>query len=144
MPSAVRVLVSTCHQDLDQRIPDLIKYSQEVRKEPGCLQFEYFRSHDLQENLARLELWESTAAWDTHWNKLIATEGGLDAFADGNIAYVQAPFTGAHRSHRAATASTASSSTATRSLRATRAPSGPHRKPTAPRRSAGRSAAPFA
>lgn len=92
MPSAVRVMVSTCHQDLDDRIPDLIKYSQEVRKEPGCLQFEYFRSHDLPENLARLELWESAAAWDAHWNKISSEPGGLEKFADGNIAHVQAPY----------------------------------------------------
>lgn len=92
MPSAVRVMVSSCHQDIDARIPDLIKRSEEARKEPGCLQFEYFRSHDLPENLARLELWESPEAWDEHWRKVNAAPGGLDAFADGNIQHVQAPF----------------------------------------------------
>src|SRR4051794_23499280 len=92
MPSAVRVMVSTCHQDLDDRLSDLIRYSNEVRKEPGCLQFEYFRSHDLPETLARLELWESTEAWDEHWRKLTAEAGGLEKFGDGPLAYTQAPY----------------------------------------------------
>src|SRR5262245_14171138 len=92
MPSAVRVMVSTCHQDLDSRQSELIEKSQAAQEEPGCLQYEYFRSHDLPENLARLELWESTEAWDAHWNKVISKPNGLDEFADGNIAYVQAPY----------------------------------------------------
>ncbi len=39
----------------------------EVREEPGCLQYELFRSTRIPENLALLELWESKDAFETHW-----------------------------------------------------------------------------
>lgn len=39
----------------------------EVRQEPGCLQYELFRSSRIPENLALLELWESKDAFETHW-----------------------------------------------------------------------------
>lgn len=39
----------------------------EVRTEPGCLQYDLFRSTRIPENVALLELWESKDAFDTHW-----------------------------------------------------------------------------
>jgi len=42
-------------------------HGEEVRSEPGCLQYELFRSSRNPENLALLELWENKEAFDTHW-----------------------------------------------------------------------------
>lgn len=39
----------------------------EVRQEPGCLQYELFRSTRNPENLALIELWASKEAFETHW-----------------------------------------------------------------------------
>jgi quinol monooxygenase YgiN len=39
----------------------------EVRQEPGCLQYELYRSARIPENIALLELWESRDAFNAHW-----------------------------------------------------------------------------
>jgi quinol monooxygenase YgiN len=44
----------------------------ESRLEPGCIQFENFRSIDYPENTCLMELWESPEIYDIHWlNRLM-------------------------------------------------------------------------
>ena len=66
---AIRVLIQANHAEPDAVIPALNEHAKRARGEPGCLQFEFFRSGDITENLLQLELWESVAAFDDHWQK---------------------------------------------------------------------------
>jgi len=44
-----------------------------VNAEPGCIQYELFRSTQNPGNLAVLEWWADAAAFDTHWARQLAT-----------------------------------------------------------------------
>ena len=66
---AIRVLIQANHAEPDAVIPALNEHAKRAREEPGCLQFEFFRSGDITENLLQLELWESVAAFDDYWQK---------------------------------------------------------------------------
>lgn len=46
----------------------------EVLKEPGCLQYELFRSVSDPDNLAMLELWADRGSFDEHWEKELARQ----------------------------------------------------------------------
>jgi quinol monooxygenase YgiN len=67
--SPVRLVInSTAKEDMtDQYAAAWAPHGEEVRTEPGCLQYELFRSTRIPENVALLELWESKDAFDTHW-----------------------------------------------------------------------------
>lgn len=49
-----------------------VQNSIQTREEPGCREFEYFRSLDYAENLALIESWESPAIYDVHWRHRLA------------------------------------------------------------------------
>ena len=65
--TAARVVVqfTADNQQLaDQRVPELVERARSVQKEPGCLQFEVFRSVANPEKWALIELWESQQVLD--------------------------------------------------------------------------------
>lgn len=66
---AVRVVLSSNSQSIEREVPNLIEQAQLIRKEPGCLQFEFFRGNEFPENFVQLELWESPEAYDDHWKR---------------------------------------------------------------------------
>jgi quinol monooxygenase YgiN len=68
-PSPVRLVINmTAKQGMtDQYAAAWAPHGVEVRPEPGCLQYDLFRSTRIPENVALLELWESKDAFDTHW-----------------------------------------------------------------------------
>jgi quinol monooxygenase YgiN len=48
----------------------------EVRGEPGCIQYEIFRSASDPDQLVMLEHWESREAFDAHWDRERNQPGG--------------------------------------------------------------------
>ena len=66
---AIRVLYSSNVPGLDGRVDELCALAHTVRAEPGCLEFDFFRSTEYPENFAQLELWDSPAAYDRHWQQ---------------------------------------------------------------------------
>jgi len=67
--SPVRLVINTTAKEgmSDAYAEAWAPHGEEVRKEPGCLQYELFRSTRIPENLALLELWESKDAFEKHW-----------------------------------------------------------------------------
>jgi quinol monooxygenase YgiN len=65
--TAVRVVVQFTADNAataDQRTQELAERAKAVRQEPGCLQFEVFRSMSRPEQYALIELWESQQVLD--------------------------------------------------------------------------------
>lgn len=63
--------------------PDLVAYSRSLRESPGCLQAEDFRGTEYPEDLLHIELWESAAAFDAHWQRTVQSgHGGMLAQLD--------------------------------------------------------------
>jgi quinol monooxygenase YgiN len=58
--------------DADKEARDRAARCLDVEKEPGCLQFEVFRSAVHPEKFALLEHWESEAALETHRQRGVA------------------------------------------------------------------------
>ena len=67
--SPVRLVINMTAKEgmTDQYAAAWAPHGVEVRQEPGCLQYDLFRSARIAENVALLELWESKDAFDTHW-----------------------------------------------------------------------------
>lgn len=86
--SPVRVLYCSNQPALAGQLDGLRKRAAAVRGEPGCLEFDTFRDVEYPENFAQLELWESPAAFDAHWQR--AKAGGVFCAVD-NLA---APYHG--------------------------------------------------
>lgn len=84
---AVRVVISSNSRDVDGLVSGLIEQAKEIRKEPGCLQFEFFRGNEFPENLVQAELWESQEAYDNHWK----LHGSKCIFLE-NPVMLQAPY----------------------------------------------------
>ena len=64
---AVRVVVQFTAENqgiADKQVQALAERGANVQKEPGCLQFEVFRSVARPEKYALIELWESQAVLD--------------------------------------------------------------------------------
>jgi quinol monooxygenase YgiN len=74
---------------LNDRAPELIQRSREIRQEPGCLQYEYFRAREFDEELVRLELWATQADFDRHWKQMM--DKGIP-FSDTDPKLIDAPF----------------------------------------------------
>jgi quinol monooxygenase YgiN len=70
----IRFIVQSNPGDADKRLPALARYAEESRREPGCIQFEDFRSMAEPQDLLHLELWQSAEAWDAHWFKLLQSD----------------------------------------------------------------------
>jgi quinol monooxygenase YgiN len=70
--SAIRVIINAraaSAEAADEEIRDRVERCRKTEaEEPGCLQFEVFRSAMRPECYVVLEHWESEAAFDTHWN----------------------------------------------------------------------------
>ncbi len=65
--SPIRVLITSVHQELEPKLPELVDLANRVRQEQGCLEFEFFRDPEFPENLAQVELWETIADFDRRW-----------------------------------------------------------------------------
>jgi quinol monooxygenase YgiN len=66
---SVRVLYCSNQRGLDAQLERLREGAGAVRAEAGCLEFDTFRDVEFPENFAQLELWESAAAFDAHWQR---------------------------------------------------------------------------
>ena len=65
--AAVRVVVQFTADNTslaDEQVKTLVERAKNVQKEPGCLQFEVFRSQANPERWSLIELWESQAVLD--------------------------------------------------------------------------------
>lgn len=71
-------------------LPVLRDVSAQLRRQPGCLQAEDFRSLEVETHVAHLELWESPAAWDAAWATLRGSDLGTKLAAIWRSA--EAPF----------------------------------------------------
>jgi|SRR5579859_534094 len=63
--SGVRIVIQTNMPPEGE--PAAIKNSIRTRKEPGCQQFEYYRSMEFPENTALFELWRDPEIYDIHY-----------------------------------------------------------------------------
>jgi quinol monooxygenase YgiN len=84
----IRVLVQSALEGLADQIPGLLDAARAARTEPGCLQYELFRSAELPEDFALLQLWENERAFDDHWRKQL--DRGVSLL--GDLRQVQAPY----------------------------------------------------
>src|SRR5712691_268971 len=76
--TAVRLVVQSNPADSAARDADLVKYTTAMRETPGCVQAEDFRGTEYPEDLLHVELWESPASFDAHWQKAVsAGDAGL-------------------------------------------------------------------
>ena len=57
----------------DKALAELVERCKRVQQEPGCLQFEVFRSALQPEHYVLLEHWESQAALDVHAQTMVAS-----------------------------------------------------------------------
>jgi quinol monooxygenase YgiN len=79
----VRVVVQFTAENAgiaDKQVQALAERSGSVQKEPGCLQFEVFRSVSRPEKYALIELWESQEVLD---ERARARGGGPPPLAEG-------------------------------------------------------------
>ena len=61
--------------EAEQRVKETAERCLQVQKEPGCVQFEVFRSAVRPNVYALLEHWESDAALETHLSHMPARPG---------------------------------------------------------------------
>lgn len=71
---AIRLLIQMNRNDVtDDLLQQLAERGRQIEAtEPGCLQFEYFRSLANPDKFAIVELWESYEAYDGHWRTVQA------------------------------------------------------------------------
>ena len=65
--AAARVVVqftADSQETAEKRVPELVERAKGVQQEPGCLQFEVFRSVANPQKWALIELWESQQVLD--------------------------------------------------------------------------------
>jgi len=67
-----------------ERVEAALAAAKDVRAEEGCLQYELFRGIEHPENLTQLELWQSEAAYDRHWQCLRGEPARAGLLADGS------------------------------------------------------------
>ncbi|MCD6073753.1 MAG: hypothetical protein K0Q70_636 [Rhodospirillales bacterium] len=72
---SIRAVFCSNSPDLPAKLDELRENARAVRKEPGCLEFDYFRDVEFPENFVQLELWDGAQAFDRHWKT--AGAGGL-------------------------------------------------------------------
>lgn len=65
----IRALYCSNAEELGAKLDELSMRAREVRAEPGCLEFDFYRDIEFSENFAQMELWESQAAFDAHWKR---------------------------------------------------------------------------
>ncbi len=63
----VRIISQNTRGNIQESLPQLVAYSEETRKEPGCLQFEHFHSVEFEPHTMNLELWTDQVIYDAHW-----------------------------------------------------------------------------
>jgi quinol monooxygenase YgiN len=73
---SVRIIIQNSQSNVDTIAPVLLGNARETRREPGCLQFEWFRSIEFRNHMLLLELWQDQAIYDAHWHLRIATGSG--------------------------------------------------------------------
>ena len=71
----IRALYCSNAAELSGKVDELIAQAHDVRAEPGCLEFDFYRDIEFTENFVQMELWESQAAFDAHWK--LRAEGGV-------------------------------------------------------------------
>src|SRR5436309_533442 len=60
----VRIISQNTQGRIHETLPQLVAYSEETRKEPGCLQFEHFHSVEFEPHTMNLELWTDQVIYD--------------------------------------------------------------------------------
>ena len=91
----IRALYCSNAEELGSKLDELKAQARDVRAEPGCLEFDFFRDIEFSDNFVQMELWESQAAFDAHWKRWL--QRGV--FCD--VSLLSAPFhLGAPRSPR--------------------------------------------
>ena len=63
----MRIISQNSRTNPEATLPQLVAYSEETRKEPGCLQFEHFHSIEFEPHTMNLELWTDQVTYDAHW-----------------------------------------------------------------------------
>jgi quinol monooxygenase YgiN len=65
----VRIIGKSTRGEIRETMAQLIAYSEETRREPGCLQFEHMQSIEpnAQGDTMNLELWTDQVMYDRHW-----------------------------------------------------------------------------
>lgn len=65
----VRIIGQATRGEIRETLPQLVAYSEETRREPGCLQFEHMQSieENAEGDTVNLELWADQVIYDRHW-----------------------------------------------------------------------------
>lgn len=66
----VRIIGQSTRGQVQETLPQLVAYSEETRKEPGCLQFEHYQSIEpgAEGDTVNLELWTDQVIYDRHYS----------------------------------------------------------------------------
>lgn len=73
---AVRIIIQGSQANVEDTLPALLENARETSREPGCLQFDWFRSLEFPNHTLLLELWRDQAIYDAHWQLRIKTGSG--------------------------------------------------------------------
>ena len=73
---SVRIIIQGSQANIDETLPAVLENVRETLREPGCLQFEQFRSIEFPNHMMLLELWRDQAIYDAHWQFRIKTGSG--------------------------------------------------------------------
>lgn len=71
--SPVRILVTASLADIDELAPALKVEIAQTRREPGCVEYAFYRSVEFPAHLAVLELWQDQGVYDAHWQLRMKT-----------------------------------------------------------------------
>lgn len=69
----VRILITASVADIDELTPALKVETTETRREPGCVEYAFYRSVEFPAHLAVLELWQDQSVYDAHWQLRMKT-----------------------------------------------------------------------
>jgi quinol monooxygenase YgiN len=64
---SVRLVISVTLKNLDDAIAGFVHNARDTRREPGCLEYHWWRNLELPDQVLLLELWQSQSVYDHHW-----------------------------------------------------------------------------
>jgi quinol monooxygenase YgiN len=74
---AVRVVIQLSQENSEASLAARRENIRETRREPGCLDFDLYRSIEFPDDILLIELWRDQTAYDAHWNlRLKSSTGG--------------------------------------------------------------------
>lgn len=70
---AVRVIAQASVPDPERPVPFLLADQARTRREPGCMEYRWYRGAEVPTHLLLLEKWQDQAHYDAHWQLRLLT-----------------------------------------------------------------------